>query len=106
MKNMFLFGSLCLTILMGNAQKTVGLISNTGNARDGYILFAPLFSQTTYLIDRAGKVVHSWKSAWLPGQSAYLLPDGSLLRTANDSSKYFSAGGGLIERLDWESNIK
>ena len=65
-----------------------------------------LFSlKNTYLIDRCGKQVHSWKSAYKPGQSVYLLPNGNLLRTGNDSNVAFVSGGGRIEKLDWNSKV-
>ena len=63
-----------------NAQ-TVGLQQHdSGTLDDGYVLFAPIGSTTTYLIDKCGKQIQTWPSAYRPGQSCYILPDGSLLR--------------------------
>ena len=87
-----------------HAQRTVGLLTQTEGSAQGYVLFAPLSSKTTYLIDKCGKQVHSWKSNYAPGQSVYLLPTGNLLRTANDSNKVFS-GGGRIELFDWNNKL-
>lgn len=72
----------------------------------GYLLFAPLFSKTTYLINHKGQVAHTWTSRYNPAQSVYLLPDGTLLRTGNDSSRHFQGGGGVIELLDKNSTVK
>jgi hypothetical protein len=105
MKIFFVFVLFFLNALSFEAQRTVGVLPNGGKSQKGYVLFAPLYSQTTYLIDKNGAVVHSWKSKWLPSQSVYLLKDGTLLRTANDSTKFFSAGGGLIEKIDWGGNV-
>jgi hypothetical protein len=33
----------------------------------GYVLFAPLLSGTTYVIDTSGRVVHTWRSEFAPG---------------------------------------
>ncbi len=88
-------------------QKTLGLTKYTeGATMPGYILFAPMHSKTTYLIDRCGKKVNQWKSDYLPGYSAYLLPDGGLLRTGviGDSFFRFSGKGGILEKFDWEGN--
>lgn len=80
----------------------LGLLSKTDAACPGYTLVAPLNSTTTYLVDLEGRLVHSWPSRYTPGQSAYLLPDGSLLRAAREPrNRHFGGGGigGRVERL-------
>lgn len=86
------------------AQKKSGYIEQRNGSLQGYILFAPLHSKTTYLIDKCGKQIHSWKSNYPPGQSVYLLKNGDLLRAANDSNKTFK-GGGTIEKFDWNNKL-
>lgn len=89
-------------------QKTMGLTKiKKGSTPNGYILFAPLYSKTTYLINKCGKPVNVWKSDRLPAYSAYLLQDGSLLRTgvASDSFFRFSGKGGILEKFDWNGNL-
>ncbi len=98
---------LILTLTI-NAQQTVGLFTQLPGSLDGYVLFAPVRSDTTYLIDKCGKRIHQWASAYLPGLSAYLLPDGSLLRTGNVFNPVFNGNGslgGIIERFDWNGNL-
>jgi hypothetical protein len=89
------------------AQQTMGFFTNEAGSQDGYVLFAPIFSGNTYLIDKCGKQVHQWTGTNKPGQSVYLLPDGSLLRPGNANNAVFNAGGsgGVIERFDWNSNL-
>ena len=90
------------------AQQTVGLFTQTASSTDGYVMFAPIHSDSTYLIDKCGKKVHQWSSTKKPGLSVYLLPDGNLLRTASIPSTTFSgqgASGGKIEKYDWNSNL-
>ena len=100
-----------LTIFFGNnslfAQQTVGLFSNTIDSYNGYTLFAPMASTTTYLIDNCGEKVHSWNSTYKPGLSAYILENGTLLRTRNTNNTTFTAGGsgGGIEMIDWNGNV-
>lgn len=87
---------------------TVGLLYCTPDSTDGYTLFAPMFSTTTYLIDIHGRLVHSWESDHFPGLSAYLLEDGSLLRTVNigDDSIFISEGlAGGFELRDWDGEL-
>ena len=103
--------NICLTFFMAstlNSQTTVGLIQhNPGTLDDGFVLFAPTRSNTTYLIDRCGKEVKSWTSTYNPGLSCYLLSDGTLLRTGVVQSQSFNAGGhgGVIEKIDWNGNV-
>lgn len=87
--------------------QTVGLFYNLPGAASGYVLFAPGESDTTYLIDKCGKRIHQWVSGYRPGLAVYLLEDGSLLRCDNFNNGQFDAGGsgGLIEKLDWNSNV-
>ncbi|MBS4028478.1 MAG: YHYH protein [Ignavibacteriales bacterium] len=91
------------------SQQTVGLFLNdSANSFNGYTLFAPMRYTTTYLINNNGKLVHSWESSYAPGLSAYLLPNGHLFRTANNTSvTSFNTGGkgGKIEEYDWDGNV-
>ena len=94
------------------ANWTVGLIQCTNNVSEGYTLFSPMPSSTSYLIDNEGRQVHNWTSpgGHRPGMSAYLLADGSLLRTANIAQTAignFSGGGtaGKVERISWEGDL-
>ena len=63
---------------------TVGVISSLPGTDPGYVLFSPLASTNTYLINKQGQVLHVWHSAYLPGLVAYLRPDGKLIRAAKD----------------------
>ncbi len=75
-----------------------------------YTLFSPIQSTETYLIDNSGQVVHTWVSAYRPGQSVYLLENGELLRPGliTNIPATFAAGrgtAGIIEILDWDSHV-
>jgi hypothetical protein len=96
---------------------TPGILALTGELRgsqnkagpfDGYTLFAPAQSTTTYLINISGEAVHTWNSAYNPRLSVYLLETGHLLRTAKMSvNPTFDAGGagGGVEEIDWDGNV-
>ena len=90
-----------------NPGQTVGLFVNTPRAYVGYTLFAPKHNLVTYLMDNQGRVVHQWKSDYEPGQSAYLLPNGHLLRAGMLKVQGGTGGGegGRIEEYDWEGNL-
>ena len=90
----------------GSAQNTVGVTLDTGDAFPGYTLFTPSSDTHAYLVDNAGGLVNRWSSAYLPGFTAYLLPDGQLLRAAQFGSS-FNAGGarGRVELFDWDGTL-
>lgn len=108
MRNLHLFCYSFLVLLLfpfaASAQlQTVGLFTRVPASEDGYVLFAPISSTRTYLIDKCGRRVHDWQSSYQPGLSAYLLEDGSLLRTGNAQNTKFNPGGsgGVVELMDW-----
>lgn len=106
MRNTYLF--IVLAIVTNSFSQTIGLIQhNTGTLDNGYVLFAPINSNTTYLIDKCGKQVKTWNSIYKPGQSVYILQDGTLLHTGNANNTSFNAGGkgGVIEKIDWNGNV-
>ncbi len=94
------------------ANWTIGLVQCTSEASVDYVLFSPIPSNTTYLIDQEGRLINAWTSpgAYRPALSAYLLPDGSLLRSSNIGTEAvgnFTGGGigGNIERIAWNGTL-
>jgi hypothetical protein len=90
------------------AQPTVGLIQHDdASLDDGYVLFSPLSSKNIYLIDKCGQQMKTWSSLYNPGQSVYLLSDGTILRPGKIGNTAFTAGGngGIIEKIDWDGNV-
>jgi hypothetical protein len=92
-----------------HGQQTVGLFLNDENSFEGYTLFAPLSSDSSYLIDHEGKQINSWVSAYLPGVVAYLTETGHLLRTAllpTAGSPFLGGGqGGRVEEFAWDGSL-
>jgi len=96
-----------LTSVHPAKSQPVGVVTHSAGSDDrGYVLFSPVTSDTSYLIDKNGGIVHTWASSSEPGLTAYLLPDGSLLRTGKYNNQYFTerygSQGGIIERYDWD----
>ena len=82
--------------------------SGVSAATPGYILFSPLLSGATYLIDLQGQVVHMWQADLAPGASVHLLDNGHLLRPARDPAlPFFSGGGqgGRIQEFTWDGQL-
>jgi hypothetical protein len=87
-------------------EGTRGLLRREPELAEGYVLFSPLLSTTTYLIDRQGRVVHTWESDHAPGACVYLLDDGHLLRCGRQENPELFDGagqGGRIEEFTWDS---
>ncbi len=109
-------GSYSVTLTVTNADSSYSAtkteyitVAATGEVFGGYMLMAPLQSNTTYLIDTDESVVHTWTSSYRPGNSAYLLEDGILLRPGSQANgTRFSGtggGGGIVEKIDWNGNV-
>ncbi len=85
-----------------------GLITNEPGVTPGYVLFNPSLSDTAYLVDNDGQVVHVWKTPYAPGGDLELLPNGNLLRGSRDPEMLgFKAGGtgGILQELAWDGNV-
>jgi hypothetical protein len=91
--------------------QTVGLFEyDPANTYDGYTLMSPEFSEDAYLIDMEGQLVHEWKTNYEPGNMAYMLPDGSLLRAQNiglsNVGQWQAAGvGGKVQLIGWDNKV-
>ena len=90
--------------------RTVGLLTGSDMACEGYTLFAPMRSTTTYLIDNSGEVVHTWESEYNPGDSVYLLENGNILRAGNpgqQAGRTFGTGGagGIVHEIAWDGTV-
>ncbi len=107
MKKTFLSFSLILFSFLSFGQQTVGLFQNDTLSYNGYTLFAPGGTNTTYLIDNCGDVVNLWDGATAtPGASVYLLENGNLLRTGRIASNFNGGGsGGRLELFNWEGDL-
>ncbi len=84
-----------------------GLTINTEGIADGYVMFVPPNSASTYLINRKGEVVHEWKGNYT-SESVYLMDDGSIVQNAEDPDFAVFAGGGQagrIQKISWNSKM-
>ncbi|MDB4438930.1 aryl-sulfate sulfotransferase [bacterium] len=87
-------------------DQTLGTLLNTSSAQNGYTLLAPSLSRTTYLVDNCGLLINSWQSQYRPGAVAYLLENGSLLRTGSVPGGFSGGGrGGIVEIYNWEGEL-
>jgi len=89
-------------------SQTVGVVNyDAQRSYQGYTLFAPITSKTTYLIDNEGQVVKTWLSSFFPGQAVMLLPNGTLLRTGQPMTQFMAGGGagGVVEKISWDGTV-
>ena len=99
------FFNLFLYSISLSAQNTIGTLTNTSQAFNGYTLFTNY--KTTYLINNCGEVINKWTSAYVDGKSVYLLEDGSILRCGIIENINFNLPGlgGVIEKISWDGNV-
>jgi len=71
----------------------------------GRILFSPMVSTKTYLIDSAGRLNHSWSSKYLPGESVRWLGNGTILRTIKTHLSGLGGEGGGVQKVTWDGTI-
>ncbi|MHC4664106.1 MAG: aryl-sulfate sulfotransferase [Planctomycetota bacterium] len=86
-----------------NPAQTVGVFFNMNMSSEGFTLFAPQRTTTTYLIDNDGRIARKWESNYTSGQAVYLLENGNILRSAfMPGNPTFNAGGstGIIQEID------
>ncbi|MBN1280186.1 MAG: aryl-sulfate sulfotransferase [Candidatus Thermoplasmatota archaeon] len=61
----------------------------------GHILFSPMYSTQTYLIERNGDINHTWSSDYFPGESVYMLENNTILRSIKITLTGGGSGGGV-----------
>jgi hypothetical protein len=99
-------------VALGALVALAGCASNptaaSSPSTEPYVLFAPILSDVTYLMDLQGQLVHQWRALSPPGCSVYLLTDGRLLRPRSLGDTSFPSGGcngGRVELLDWNGQV-
>lgn len=85
------------------AQPTVGVLESRNGVSDGYVLFGPINSKNTYLIDVCGRIVNQWQSAYENRLVAYLSKEGRLIRAGG--TRQNGVRKSVVEILDWESRV-
>lgn len=85
-------------------NQTVGLFTYLPGSFEGYTFFAPVMSDTAYLIDNCGRLIHKWPSNRKCAQGVYFLEDGSILRSEvlsnNSTFSGSGAAGGRVEKIN------
>ena len=97
----------------GYSQNTVGLLSFDNElSSDGFNLIYPNNQSTVFLLNNCGEIVNTWEDSdvFRPGNSAYLLENGNLLKTKrniNSNQAQFNAPGGgeIVEVRSWDNQL-
>lgn len=112
--SLLLFPFVCL-FSQSQDGRTVGVISHAGldRVQEGYNLFYPHNQPNVYLLDNCGRTVHLWEdqTGFVPGNTAYILPDGNLVKTkravsSGPNNPIWAGGAGeTIELLSWDNEL-
>ena len=80
---------------------------NPAKSFDGFTTIAPIRHETSYIVDMAGEIVHSWKLPGSLGAKGYLIANGNFLCSVvtPEGTPIKAAKGGHIVELDWDGNI-
>ena len=109
MRNFLILGLLIPAAALGQTPTVGTLAFVPDSVSPGYTLYQPHNQPDAFLLNFCGEVVHRWEAAdtLRPGNSAYLLPNGDLVRalrpavTAGDAI-WAGGGGATIERVTWD----
>jgi len=94
-------------------QNTVGLLSyDISQTYIGYTLIYPHNQPSVFLINNCGEIVHEWddEEEFRPGNTAYLQPDGTLIKTKRNSNVtgdaiWAGGGGAIVEIRSWDNDL-
>ena len=75
------------------------------NYIEGNILYSPIYSFSTYLIDRNGTILKNWTRNNYPGESVYMADNGAILRTKKLSYLAPGGAGGGVEKISKEGEL-
>ena len=106
MRNFLILGLLIPAAALGQTPTVGTLAFVPDSVSPGYTLYQPHNQPDAFLLNFCGEVVHRWEAAdtLRPGNSAYLLPNGDLVRalrpavTAGDA--IWAGGGGATNHLN------
>jgi hypothetical protein len=115
-RGVFLAVAVCavMALMLSAAQAYETFVGPTGvlkwdkaKAYNGYTLFGPMFDKNVYLIDMEGNVVHKWETKNNTAEYAELLPNGNVLRGAEDHefAVYFGGSAGIVQELTWDNKV-
>ena len=96
-----------ISLTLQAQQPTVGVLSMTEEALDGYTFFSPFSSTQAYMVDNCGNLINQWDRGTFPGLAAYFLDSGLMFRTfkVDPIGPYTSASNaGGLELVDWDNN--
>jgi hypothetical protein len=98
-----LFGT---CFIPASITRTINYSHNSyGVFDEGQILFSPMASLVTYLIDNTGTVNHTWSSNYYPGAGVRWLGDGTILRAIKTNMSETGGSGGGIQKMQWDGTI-
>ena len=87
----------------------VGVSTKTDKVTPGYTLISPMSSTKVFLLNNDGLVVHYWQTNRKPGQTAYLMEDGTLVRGGKVDNFYqfpsTTGSSGSLQKYDWDGNL-
>ncbi len=109
LRNILVLIVISVTIQIGLSQQNGLLSLNINKSYQGYTLTFPHNQSSVFLVDNCGAIVHQWDddTNFRPGNTAYLMPDGNLVKAKRPSAVgqdaiWAGGGGAILEIVNWE----
>jgi hypothetical protein len=101
---LIVFGSCFIPVSL--SQKINYNYENLTMPFEGQILYSPMYSGDTYLLENTGALNHTWPSGYMPGVMVRWLGDGSILRTIRVGVGPGGGGaGGGVQIMEWDGTV-
>jgi hypothetical protein len=100
----FLFFGTCFTTV-SFSQKIDKEYETCIMMDEGQILYAPMFTTTTYLRESNWALNHTWTTSYLPGVAVWWLGDGAILRSIRVGANPTGGAGGGVQKIEWDGTI-
>ena len=72
---------------------------------NGRILYGPIYSKTTYLLNLDGTISHTWTGDYYPGEAVRWLGNGMIMRTIKTTINGFGGAGGGVQKVLWNGTV-
>ena len=91
---------------LSSSTKVEKLSNQNTMITEGQILYSPMWSTNTHLLEYDGNLNHTWYSSYFPGVMVRWFGDGTIVRTIRVGAGPGSGGaGGGVQKVEWDGTV-